>query len=122
MTRDMELIREILRHVKSRQDANPRPVKIPGYADDVVWRHVEMPVQAGLLQCSPPLRPRYPILVTDMSWEGHDFVAALENETVVWAKIKNSFSAEELITLPFSVMKTIEVDLLTQVAKQQAGL
>ena len=33
MTRDMELIREILRHVKSRQDANPRPVKITGYAD-----------------------------------------------------------------------------------------
>jgi hypothetical protein len=42
MTRDMELIRKILLEIQSRKDLEPREVKIEGYNDVILGRHIEL--------------------------------------------------------------------------------
>ena len=61
------------------------------------------------------------MVVTDMSWAGHDFLAALENKDV-WSKLKQTFSAEQLASLPLDVIKGVGTGLLLHWAKGQAGL
>ncbi|ESY64348.1 hypothetical protein X743_31260 [Mesorhizobium sp. LNHC252B00] len=55
----------------------------------------------------------------DLSWEGRDFLAALQNKGV-WNQIKQSFSAAELAGLPLSVVK--DLGLLKECAKSKVGL
>lgn len=124
MIRDMELVRKILSDIQSRKAVTPQPVKIDGYDAMVVNRHVEMLIKEGYLDGkSMPSGPGFSgsNVVTDLSWHGHDFIAALNNESV-WAKIKQSFSPTELTTLPLTVLKTLGLQLLTEWAKSKVGL
>src|ERR1700674_3783330 len=100
MTRDMELIRKIFAEIQSRKDALPKPVEIPDVDEEVVARHLEMLLEAALIdgQSSHPLGQAFPnIMVTDLSWAGHDFAAALANDSV-WGQMKKKFSASQLKT------------------------
>lgn len=65
--------------------------------------------------------PYKEVLVKDLSWSGHDFVAILSNDTV-WGKIKSSFTAKDLATMPLSMIKTAGAGLLELWVKQQVGL
>lgn len=123
MTRDMELIRKILLVVQARKDIAPRPLVIDGVDDDVLGRHVEMLFDAGMLDgVSGRSGSKYykHVLIRDLSWNGHDFLSALSNETV-WAKLKETLSGE-LTTLPLSVLKDAGVALLKEWVKQKIGL
>lgn len=125
MNRDMELIREILLDVKRRNTLEEKPVRIDGYDETVVARHVELLFEAGYLDGRnlTVLASAGPatIVVKDMSWAGHDFIAVLENQTV-WNQIKNQFPAAQLAGLPLDVIKTVGTGLLTEYAKSSLGL
>jgi uncharacterized protein YacL len=85
MTRDMELIRKIFSEIQSRTDLAPRKVHVTGYEEWIIERHLEMLIEAGFVegQIMRPLGIMYPlVLVTDLSWDGHDFAAAMANEGV----------------------------------------
>jgi len=125
MKRDMELVREILTAIRARADLKPRMLKIEDRNNLVVQRHVEMLFEAGLLQGRRHKNLQQgscpEIFVTDISWEGHDFLAALENEDV-WKKIKSTFSAGELTSLPLSVLKDVGLSLLKEWGRTKLGI
>jgi hypothetical protein len=124
MTRDMELIRKIISEIQSRNDPQMRMLEIDGYDANVVGRHVEMLIEAGYvagtvqnLSMGTQLVP----FVTDLTWDGHDLAAAIQNEGI-WAKIKQSLSPAELATAPLSIIKDIAVRMLKAYLMQKAGL
>jgi hypothetical protein len=125
MQRDMELIRDLLLEIRSREDVAPKILKMEGRDELVVGRHIEMLYQAGLIDGVYAERtsssPIGEVFVRDLSWEGHDFIAALENQTV-WGQIKQKFSAAELATLPLSIVKNVGMAILNEWAMQKAGL
>lgn len=123
MKRDMELIRAILRHVQARNSISPEEVEIDGHEDWIVSRHVEMLADAGFLQTAGTLRTEELLIipVIDLTWEGHDFVAALENEGI-WAKIKQAFPPSELAGMPLALVKGMGLKLLEAYAMQKIGL
>lgn len=124
MTRDMELIRKIIAEIQSRKDAQPRSLEIPDVDEAIVSRHLEMLHSANLIEGhkSDSIDSPFPYFeVTDLSMSGHDFAAALANESI-WAQIKESFSPNQLKTLPLTVVKDVGVGLLAKWALKQAGL
>lgn len=124
MTRDMELIRKILAQIKSRSSLNYESIDIPDVDAAVLARHVELLHDASLIEAlkSNPLNSPHPIfIVKDLTWDGHDFAAAIENDTV-WNTIKQKLSAKELAGLPLSVIKQLAIGLLTQSVKSTFGL
>jgi len=124
MTRDMELIRKIVAEIRARDTTRPQTLDILDVDPAVLARHIELLHDAGLIEAikSEPFNAPYPtIMVKDLSWAGHDFAAAIENEGV-WSKIKQAFSAKELSALPLSVVKTVGIGLLEQLAKAKLGL
>ena len=124
MTRDMELIRKIILEIQHRNDVRPATMSIDGYDDIVVARHLELLMDANLIEgvkSAPISTPHAIIMVKDMTWAGHDFAAAIENDGV-WNKIKQAFPAKELATMPLSVLKSAGVALLEQYAKAKLGL
>jgi Hypothetical protein (DUF2513) len=99
-------------------------VGAPGYEDIVVARHLELLMHAGLIEGgenAPINAPHHIFMVKDMTWEGHDFLAAIQNDGV-WGKIKQAFPAKELATMPLSVLKTVGIGLLEQYVKAKLGL
>jgi hypothetical protein len=60
-------------------------------------------------------------LITDLSWEGHEFLGVMKDQTA-WGKIKSAFSPDELGTLPFAILKDVGVALVKQQAMQVVGL
>jgi hypothetical protein len=104
MKRDMDLVRRIMLDVQSRNDLFPKLVRIDGIDNDLLARHVEMMFDEGLLTGTAignVLGIYRDILVTDLSWAGHDFIGAISKDGV-WQKLKETFSPSEISTLPLS--------------------
>jgi hypothetical protein len=120
MKRDMKLVREILLAIQARTGLEQSVLELEGHDKIVVARHVEMMFSAGLIEGAEFRSNPAQILVKDLSWDGHDFLAALENKDV-WSKIKKSFSAAELAALPLIVLKDVGIDLLKDWAKKKIG-
>ncbi len=123
MKRDMELVRTILRNVQDRDSVEAEEVKIDGYPEWVVNRHAEMLADAGLLQAAGSLPTEDGLIITirDLTWEGHDFLAALADEGV-WTKIKQTFTPTQLASMPLAIIKTVGMELLKAYALRQIGL
>ena len=124
MQRDMELVRRILLSVEARPDLKLAMIRLPGEEAVKLARHVEMLVKSGLVDArqvnrgSSPL-PQY--LVSDLSWDGHDFLAALKNETV-WRKLKAALSAKDMAELPLAIIKDLASDIIRKVLRGELGL
>ena len=126
MTRDMELIRQICLQIETREDVAFKPVEIDGVDPIALARHLEMLLEAGFIEGRSALSGRGSgtaphILVKDLSWAGHDFLDAIKNDSV-WEKLKQSFSPDQLRSLPLEVVKTVGIGILTAWAKQKAGI
>lgn len=124
MQRDMNLVRKIMLQVQSRGDVFPRTVKIDDVDDEILGRHVEMLFDAGFLDGSKmqSVSLNYHIvLVRDLSWEGHDFIASISKDGV-WQKIKETFSPTELSTMPLKVIKDASIACFTSIVKARMGL
>lgn len=124
MKRDMELVRAILLQVRDRDELSLLPLKVEGVDADVVARHGELLVEAGLLDAKvrEGARGGVPfVVVRDLTWEGHDFLAVLENGDV-WGQLRKAFKPAVLATLPFGILKSVGAALLTKWAMREAGL
>ena len=124
MQRDMELIRKIFAEVRARQNLERREVTIEGYDELIVNRHVEMLISKKYLEgfCNELLNDEsVHCLVRDITMDGHDFSAVIENDGV-WKKLKESWTAAEFASVPLSVVKEIGTSLLKQYLMQKAGL
>lgn len=123
MTRDMGLIRKILAHIQNRDDVELRLVEIPGVEEWIVARHVEMLLHHGFIEGeeSGAYNAPFPnIAVKDLTMNGHDFAAALGNDSV-WASIKKIPKAE-LAAISLKVINELGQGLLLKWAKAQVGL
>ena len=122
--RDMGLIREILLSVRQRTDAVPRPVEIDGYPEAVLVRHVEMLLDAGLLEGIKKVSgagglPH--ILIKDMSNAGHDFIEAMTNNAV-WSQLKQKLTPGELAAIPLQVIASVASKVFERWAAERLGL
>jgi len=89
MKRDLELIRKILINVQN----GDKNALVEGYDEDAIKYHEGLVVEAGLVEGSV-LRNNMAsteipvvVMIKKLTWEGHDFVDAIEdNEN--WAKVK----------------------------------
>ena len=81
MKRDMDLVRKILFHIEASEDGNIN-LDIPKHSQDVIYRHVELMKDKGLVDATivpSSDGPEYEILdceVRRLTWEGHDFLDA----------------------------------------------
>jgi len=89
--RDAELIRKMLIAIEEcPADERINSFNFEGYDHDTVVRHLELLIDAGLVDgevihyvSSDPSN----FVVHDLTWEGHDFVDAVRDETI-WKKVK----------------------------------
>jgi hypothetical protein len=126
MVRDMELVRKILLEIQSRATADPKPIEIGDEPDkNKLLRHIEMLHEAGLINICGGIHRgggcADMILVTDLSWSGHNFIADMEAKGV-WNTIKNRFSASEITGMSWGVLKSVVGETAKYLAKSQLGL
>ncbi|HBF31633.1 DUF2513 domain-containing protein [Rhizobium sp.] len=121
---DINLVRQIMIQLRDKPDLKPAPVLVDGYEPLLVARHMERLHAAGLVEgnVSRTLGSAAPlVLATDLSLEGHTFLAALENKQV-WTKLKEALSPDELASLPVKKLSEVAVELAVQWAKRKLGL
>jgi DNA-binding transcriptional ArsR family regulator len=121
MRRDMDLVRKILLQVEltTEEEGRSRYLAVDGYDQATVARHVELLLEAGLVDAHliggdgvPPQAAR----VFRLKWEGHDFLNAVRNDTV-WAKTKQMVK-DKGGSASFEIIKAIAIGF----AKEAFGL
>lgn len=120
MKRDMDLVRQILlyaiQHKSGYVNENP---EIEGFTEDQIGHHIYLMNEAGLVEAddtsSSDSESPTAILIS-VTWEGHEFIDAAQNNTV-WAQAKEKAKSMGG-SLTFDLMK----DLLIATARNQLGL
>lgn len=121
MRRDMDLVRRILLKAEESTEEQGRAgwLKLDGYDQMTVARHVQLLKEAGLAEAhvltGDGVAPQA-ALVFRLTWEGHDFLDAVRNDTV-WAKTKQLLK-EKGGSGSFEIIKAIAISY----AKAQLGL
>lgn len=119
MTRDMDLIREILTQIENRQyDRKPFDLEIAGRSREAIGYHVMLLNQAGLIRAqdltciSDVDASRWkPISLT---WEGHEFLeAAKDSEN--WSRAK-SILTRKGGGIVFDVLKALLIEISKRAA------
>lgn len=89
MRRDMDLIRKVL---LAAEAGAPYP-KIEGYSDDAVKYHQMLAIEHGLLKGAVAKVHTHQtdipgaVVLKGVTWEGHDFIDAVREDTN-WIKVK----------------------------------
>jgi hypothetical protein len=93
MTRDFDLIRDLLMFFDKKEDAGPTEtaqINI-GYTELLIKYHLLLLYQAGLLDCEPMKSSTSDRVISvipfNLTWQGHEFLAKIRSDTV-WQKIK----------------------------------
>ena len=111
MQRDMDLVRSILLEVEKLPAGNWDAVTgIDGCDPAVFSGHVDLMKQAGLIEAAVPHADGVgPISarVFRLTWQGHDFLDAVRNESV-WSKVKAKLG-DALATTPIDVIKALAI-------------
>lgn len=90
MKRDMNLVKELLFYVETNSTPGEllRNVEIDDYSYEEISYHIKLLVQSGLLEGrSANIDQLFLWYAGDITWQGHEFLSAIRNETV-WSKIK----------------------------------
>ena len=106
----MELVRDLLisieEHTGEKRWSIPEGLDFP-----IVNAHLELMEQAGLIKLSAA-RTKIIVVVTDaeLTWNGHDYLNAIRNETV-WNKVKENAKEKgiQLTELSFGMLKEYAV-------------
>jgi len=117
MVRDWELVRKILTAIEARETTHGTlaPESITGYEKEVVSYHFYIMQEAGLIDAKCHKSANAPIfcLASSLTWDGHEFLDKIRNETV-WARIKNTIESKGL-DLSFEVIKIAAVKVIENV-------
>ncbi|MDQ3813557.1 MAG: DUF2513 domain-containing protein [Armatimonadota bacterium] len=120
MKRDMELARTILLKLRDQDELNKTVLlenEIEGYTKEQVLYHIKILAQAGLVEAMDASSSDELYWIAEsLTWEGQEFVDAINNETV-WNKTKDIVK-EEGGSIPFEVLKNLAI----QVAAKFFGL
>ena len=126
MKRDMELVRTILFRIEDKKDLVPQRIVIEWDDQTQVGRHFDMLFKQGLIDGMPRKNMQVDsgydeILVRDLSWEGHDFLANIRKEEV-WSKMKDMLGPDGLSSFSWDVLKDIAKTAASEWAKKKLGL
>jgi hypothetical protein len=112
MKRDWDIIRDIL--IKTEKLQQGETFDLEHVQDDqqaAYAYHVEIMKDAGLLNATiakdMSLEPNT-FFIQSMTWEGHELIDAIRNDTV-WAKTKKVFK-DKGITMTFELVKAAAVE------------
>src|SRR5690606_27761433 len=122
--KDMGLIREILLAIEAKEDLHPRELVLPDHDADEVGAHVDLLHRAGFIRGPDILtnaKPYAQVLVIDLTWDGHEFLAALKTEGV-WEKIKAQVTPEVLAVVPITMVRDGAMALAREWFFQKIGL
>ena len=108
MKRDMDLIRQLLLAGEADDPLSEAsdPLAIPGVDARIVARHVELLVEAGLMQANVISTDQTgPVLAVfdRLTWSGHEFLDTARNDTV-WRR-SLAVVGEKAGTVSFEVLK-----------------
>lgn len=121
LTRDMDLIRELLIGIEQRPDLDgrnwlrldtPEELGVPGHQLEEVNYHLTLLIEAGFLKGN---FGHQRLLVSKLTWQGHEFLDDIRDHGI-WAKIKERVSG-----LP-SVGLAIIAELAKAEVKKKLGL
>lgn len=125
MTRDMELVREILRAIIAKPDLKPEEIRLEGRDPVAVGAHIAMLHKAGYIEGTAfrVIKSTYPaILVENLTWEGHEFAGALLTDETTWEKVKTAFGPEKLAAAPLKIIQDVATAALKAWAMNRIGL
>ncbi|MDT3779174.1 DUF2513 domain-containing protein [Nitrospira sp. MA-1] len=114
MKRDLDLIRNLLLALEDKP--GPESVDsfhIEGYDDLTVKYHLLLLAQAKLIDYEPETTKTgriIRVLAFNPSWQGHEFLDAVRNETV-WRKVKAQ-SSEMGLSVPFEIVKSLAIEAI----------
>jgi len=114
MTRDWELVREILVKLEEKNDTKGglRPEEFQSHSREVVSYHIKLLIQAGLVEgkCSEALGAPLYCFADSLTWEGHTFLDNIRNDNV-WNKVKTVLKNKG-IELTFESIKIAALEYL----------
>lgn len=117
MKRDLELIREILFRLEQKPADKDwlADADFPKDSREAVAYHVELLEEAGLVEAA--IRPATGIYfrVERLTWEGHDFLDAVRNDTV-WARTKETLRSKGL-SWTFDLVKFLAISTAKDLLK-----
>lgn len=124
MTRDDDLIRKLMLILEQANSYVNDNLVVEGYTRDQIAYHLGLIVRAGYAEGPQPRYsssgsdPTIPlaVVVNRLSPAGHDFIAALRDDTV-WAKVK-----ERLAKVGGSASLEVIAQVGASVTKQMLGL
>lgn len=121
---DLDLIKEILIEVEKLEVTIPQEISIKGQDPIKVSRHIEMLYDDGLIEgiavsgLSSSIKE---IMIKDMSYRGHGFLAAMREDTI-WGQIKSVMKPEALAAVSIGQVATLTGDLVLKTARNAIGL
>jgi len=124
MKRDWDTIREILTTLeKTTTSCNTLQLSdFPSEQAESISYHTELLIEAGLIdgEMTKSMGRNVPeFLITRLTWNGHEFLDAINNDTV-WEKTKKSFSKSG-ISMSFDLIKSVATDTATSLIKSTLG-
>lgn len=115
MTRDMDLVREILLALEKHPHGfGPRELQIDGFTKEQIGYHIHIMGQAGLVETSErtDLDSTGPMArAKSLTWEGHEFLNAAR-EPSRWSQAKQLM--EKAGGASFQVWTSVLTKLVTQ--------
>lgn len=117
MTRDWDLIREILAKLEELPDTRSKlmPRQVTGWTEDAVSYHIWLLIQSGMIEgkcnSSPGGNAGMHCHGTALTWQGHEFLASVRTDTA-WNAIKTKLG-EKAIDLSFEAIKAAALAILS---------
>lgn len=113
MTRDLELIKQILLHFENKTDwKHEKNFEIEGYDSNLVAYHLQLIYEAGLINgeaITSNTGRIYDVIPFRLTWQGHEFLDNIKDQSR-WTKIKKlviskggNFSIELIKNLAFKL-------------------
>ncbi len=110
MKRDMGLIRKLLILMEADEG---KFFPLEEYSKEIVYRHLQLMGKAGLIDVSfvTPQGSLYPThaINPELTWEGHEFLSAVRNETV-WGTVTEVVKSKGG-SIPFEVLKALAIEI-----------
>jgi len=124
MKRNWDTIRKILIRLEEKEPGE-HSLRLSSWPKDVqpeISYHVELLEEAGLIHGhmskTMGLGP-YDFSATRLTWEGHELLDAIKNDTI-WKKTKKLFSSKG-ISMTFDLVKSVAIKLATDFLKDNMG-
>lgn len=124
MKRDMDLIRRIMLRIEEKADLKHEIITLDGEDAERVGHHIDMLYQSGFIDGVRSVshsRPYGQVLVKDLSWDGHEFIATIRNDSV-FGRLKETFTPAELSSTSLKVIAEVSLELSKAWMKQKLGL